>query len=281
MPCTCRAALQGGFAIDAKSGQPRQVSQPYLSLEAELHDAFWDAEDDASEVRLMADFLKNHPGPALEIGSGSGRLMFPLIHEGFEVEGLELSPDMRALGEIRASRLGVNPVVHAGDMTCWDGGRRYSAVLAPAFTLLLAADPEATLRHWHGLLANGGGLYLTVFMPYAELLGDLPENEWYEDHQVTLPDGREGLLETRHRLEMENQILHREHRYSLSGNPPASHESQQTLRWIEHVEMLSLLESTGFRLERFFVDFDPDRVVLDPDRAEFDGILTYQAVRAG
>ena len=95
-------------------------------------------------------------------------------------------------------------------------------------------DPEATLRHWHGLLENGGGLYLTVFMPYAELLGDLPENEWYEDHKVTLPDGRRGLLETRHRLDHARQTVEREHRYSLSGDPPLTHESRQSIRWIEH-----------------------------------------------
>lgn len=257
------------------------MSQPYLSLEAELHDAFWDAEDDASEVRLMADFLKNHPGRALEIGSGSGRLMFPLLQAGLDVEGLELSPDMRALGKLRAERLKVTPVVHAGDMTCWDQGRRYSALLAPAFTLMLAADPEATLHHWHTLLADGGGLYLTVFMPYAELLGDLPENAWYPDHQATLPDGRQGMLETRHHLDRANQLLHREHRYSLSGNPPATHQSRQTLRWTEHREMLALLEKSGFRLLRFFLDFDQGRTVADPDRENFDGILTYLAVRVG
>lgn len=287
MPRTETAALQaippgidGGFAIRALLRQSRRVSQPYLSLEAELHDAFWEAEDDASEVRLMADFLRKHPGPALEVGSGSGRLMFPLLQAGFDVEGLELSPDMLALGEIRAERLGVNPVVHEGDMTCWRTARRYAALLAPSFTLQLAADPECALRHWHGLLQNHGGLYLTVFMPYAELLGDLPENHWYPDHQVTLPGGRQGLLETRHRLDHENRLLHREHRYSLSGSPPVTHESHQTIRWIEHPEMLSLLEKTGFRIDRFFLDFDPRRSVTDPDREDFDGILTYQATRS-
>ncbi len=293
------------------------MSQPYLSLEAELHDAFWDAEDDASEVRLMAEFLKKHPGPALEVGSGSGRLMFPLVKAGLEIEGLELSPDMIALGELRAQRLGVKPVVHQGDMTCWHGGRRYAALLAPAFTLQLAADPEPVLRHWHSLLENHGGLYLTVFMPYAELLGDLPEHTWYPDHEATLPDGREGRLETRHHLERGKQLLHREHRYSLCGtphgeqpsrlfrssglqpeqtttagkmpavrdgleaHPPLTHESKQTIRWIEHHEMLSLLEHTGFHLEKFFLDFAPDMAAVDPNDTDFDGILTYHAVRSG
>ena len=45
-----------------------------------------------------AEFLKKFPGPALEVGSGSGRLMFPLLQMGFEIEGLELSADMLALG---------------------------------------------------------------------------------------------------------------------------------------------------------------------------------------
>jgi SAM-dependent methyltransferase len=255
------------------------MSQPYLSLEAELHDAFWEAEDDGSEVALMAEFLKRFPGPALEVGAGSGRLMFPLVQMGLAVEGLELSEDMRELGKIRAATLAIAPVVHLGDMETWQDGRKFAALLAPAFTLLLAADPAQALRHWHGLLENHGGLYLTVFMPYAELLGDLPENEWYEDHRVTLPDGRVGLLETRHWLDHGRQIVEREHRYSLTGESPQRHESRQSIRWFEHGQMLALLHECGFRVDRFLVDFDPSRQVTDPDGIDFDGILTYQATR--
>lgn len=257
------------------------MSQPYLSLEAELHDAFWNAEDDGSELRLMAEFLRKHPGPALEIGSGSGRLMFPLLQAGFDVEGLELSQDMRALGGARAAELGLKPLVHAGDMGAWQPRRRYAALMAPAFTLQLAADPAATLRHWHGWLENRGGLYLTVFTPHAELEGSLPEDEWYEDHKASLPDGRSGLLETRHRLDRKKQLLFREHRYSLSGNPPLTHRSKQTIRWFGDGEMPELLESSGFRLERCFTDFDPGSAVAAPDQDDGEGIFTYHAVRLG
>ncbi len=255
------------------------MSQPYLALEAELHDAFWEAEDDGSEVRLMAEFLKKFTGPALEIGAGSGRLLLPLLQLGFAVEGLELSRDMLALGKIRAQRLGISPQMHEGDMADWTSGRKFSALLAPAFTLQLAADPEAVLRHWYGLLENGGGLYLTVFIPYAELLGDLPENTWYEDHRVTLADGRVGLLETRHRLDREGRVLAREHCYTLSGSPPVTHHSRQTLRWFGHEEIVSLLRVCGFRVDRFFVDFAPEPAVDVPNESDFDGILTYHATR--
>ena len=227
----------------------------------------------------MADFLRTHTGPALEIGCGSGRLMCPLLAAGFEIEGLELSPDMTALGRLRAERLGIEPVVHHGDMAVWNPPRIYQALLAPAFTLQLARDPQAVLRHWCGWLRNGGGLYLTVFIPYAELSGDLPENQWYHDHQVKLPDGGEGLLETRHRMDHEKRVIHREHRYSVTGPNPARHESRQSIRWIWHAEMLALLDRAGFTLKRFFLDFDPARTPPDPDHEDFDGILTYEAVR--
>jgi SAM-dependent methyltransferase len=258
----------------------RGMSQPYLSLEAELHDVFWETEDDGSEVSLMAAFLAKHPGPALEIGAGSGRLMFPLVQMGLPVEGLELSRDMLQLSHLRAQRLDIQPVMHEGDMTVWENGRKYAALLAPAFTLQLADDPELTLRHWHRLLENQGGLYLTVFMPYAELLGDLPEDTWYEDHRATLADGRHGLLETRHHLDHARQRVEREHCYTVSGEPPLTHHSRQSIRWFEHAELIELLERCGFQVNRFFVDFDSEREVNDPDAIDFDGILTYHAVRA-
>ena len=252
------------------------MAQPYLSLEAELHDAFWESEDDGSEPRLMAAFLKKHPGPALEIGAGSGRLLFPLLERGFEVEGLELSPDMRKLGERRAEQTGQRATIHPGDMTDWKPPRRYAALLVPAFTLQLAEDPAAALAHWRDWLEPGGGLYLTVFTPLAELNGDLPENAWYPDHQAVLADGRTGFLETRHRLDRGRGILQREHRYRI-GDEGTVYKSRQTIRWLEHPQMLELLESAGFRVIRSFPEFDPGLEPDDPGLQEASGIMTYEA----
>ena len=65
----------------------------------------------------------------------------------------------------------------------------------------------------------------------------------------------------------------------MTGPNPASHESRQSIRWIEHTEMLRLLDHTGFKIDRFFLDFDPARTTKDPDREDFDGILTYEATK--
>ncbi len=252
--------------------------QPYLSLEAELHDAFWLAEDDGSELRMMAEFLTNHPGPALEIGSGSGRLLLPLAEQGFDIDGLELSSDMLAIARKQAAEQKRPVTMHRGDMSSWSADKTYNSLLAPAFTLQLATDPAATLAHWRSLLNPGGALYITTFIPYAEILGELPANQWYPDHQAFHSDGTEARLETRHTIDHANQTLTRRHRYTILGKQTRRHQSTQTIRWFEHDQMLALLTRTGFETQSHILDFDPETAGQSPDPAESDGIVTYQAV---
>jgi SAM-dependent methyltransferase len=230
----------------------------YTSLEAELHDAFWAAEGEPVELALLDELLREHPGPALEIGSG--RLLLPLREKGHDVEGLELSPEMLRLCR-EAAGPAAAPVLHEGDMSCFDPGRRYRSLLLPAFTFQLAPDPAAAMAHFRRLLEPGGLLYLTVFIPLAELHGELPEGEWYEDHRTTLPDGRTAVVHTRHRIDRRGRVLMREHRYELrdaGGAVLSSHPSTQTLRWFSPRRLRALLERSGFLPVHALADFDPE-----------------------
>ena len=62
---------------------------------------------DLSHDRLVDDipFLLRQAaeagGPVLEIGCGSGRLLVPLIRAGFDVTGIDSSPEMLARAELR------------------------------------------------------------------------------------------------------------------------------------------------------------------------------------
>jgi len=221
----------------------------YLSLEAELHDVFWNAEGPPAELPWIEAFLQKHPGRALDVGCGSGRLLFPLLEKGFEVEGLELSPDMLAIARATAADRGLSPALHAGDMTAFASPEPYRALLVPAFTLQLAPDPAAALANFHRLLSPGGGLYLTVFRPDAELAGELPEHEWYPDYECVLPGGKIGLVETRHTLDRSRRLLHREHRHAIvsaTGEWEREHLSRQTVRWFDERELHAQLCAAGF-----------------------------------
>ncbi len=236
----------------------------YTSLEALLHDAFWAAEGEPVELTFLDALLRDHRGPSLEVGCGSGRLLLPLLQKGHHVEGLDLSADMLALCRESAAALDLDPVLHHGDMAVFDPGRRYASLLLPAFTLQLAEDPAAVLEHLRGLLDENGVIYLSVFSPLAELHGELPEGEWYPDHETRLHDGRKAGVETRHRLDRRRRILFREHLYRLhDGEKPLEHRSRQTLRWFTPRQLRGMLAKAGFTPLHAMADFDEEIPVDD------------------
>ena len=240
---------------------PSPAINAYQSLEARLHDVFWATEGPPVELPLLRSFLEIHLGPSLEIGCGSGRLLYPLIEAGFSVEGLELSADM-----IQLCREHPTPAtIHHGNMDQWQAPQRYASLLVPAFTLQLSQDPAAALKHFATMLQDRGMIYLSTFTPLAEILGDLPENTWYPDHQTLLPDGSLAVLHTLHRVDREQQLLERSHRYEIhdsSGQCLSSHESQQRIHWITREQLKRMLTAAGFEIVQQYADFKPSRKSL-------------------
>ncbi|MBB5351234.1 SAM-dependent methyltransferase [Haloferula luteola] len=233
----------------------------YTSLEALLHDAFW-ADEDTPELHWIENLLEE---PALEIGCGSGRLLLPLLQKGCRIEGLDNSEDMLALCRQSASDCGLEPVLHHGDMSRFAPGKTYASLFVPAFTFQLAEDPAATLAHFQKLLQPAGLLYLTVFIPMAEIHRELPENEWYLDHETSLPDGRRASVHTRHQIDRKARILRREHHYSLTDpTGTQEHFSEQTVRWFTPRQLQRLLTDAGFSVENAVADFD-EELPVDED----------------
>lgn len=239
----------------------------YTSLEAQLHDAFWDAEEGVPELEWLDALLSGHPGNSLEVGCGSGRLLLPLLAKGHAVEGIDSSAEMLELCRRAAADAGLEAVLHHGDMASFpsDGPLRpYANLLVPAFTLQLAGDPAAAVANFHRLLRPGGRLYLTVFVPWAELNGELPEDEWYADQSVELPDGRHASLATRHRLDRKKRILEREHHYRLAGGDAVEeHRSRQVIHWFTPRTLRKLLVQAGFEVEAAVAEFDQEIPVTD------------------
>ena len=247
----------------------------YQSLEAELHDLFWEAEGPSAELPLLRQFLKRHSGVSLELGCGSGRLLLPLLKEGFELDGIDNAPAMIALCRESAREKGLTPELHCCDLFALPPNKTYQAVTIPAFTLQLLPDPIAAVRRLGEILPANGGLYFSVFYPWAELEKELPENEFYPDHEIILPDGTTARIETKHSLDRQQQILTRVHRYSILKDKTVlkEHQSTQTIRYCSDEDWQHLLEATGFKVQRVIYDFDPQ----ESDSEETSGVSTFIA----
>ena len=255
----------------------------YSSLEAEFHDPFWEAEGPSAEWPLLSSFLECFPGPSIEIGCGSGRLLLPLLAAGFEIEGIEPSADMLLLGSQKAEAAGLKPVLHHGMIEGFSASKSYAAAIVPAFTLQLTTDPALMLAAIAKILEPGGGLYLSVFRPEAELAGEIPANEWFPDYETRLADGRIAALETRYRLDRPGKRLHREHHYRLMDSDRrllTEHRCEQTLHWFGNRELFQLVEAAGFEVGRAFGEFDPDEAVRASTPDKEHQIVTLQATLA-
>lgn len=220
------------------------MSSAYTGFEALWHDLFWEAEEAPSEVLLIDKFLQDKDGRSLYVGSGSGRLLGPLVDAGHELIGLELSPEMAALS--RES----HPTARVIEEAWQKHEGKYSSIVIPAFTFQLFEDPQRQLQR---LGEQTKHLYLTLFFPWAELSGDLPANKWYFDRSITLPSGETGELETRHKIKEQTGSLVRKHRYVMkdaAGTMVRKEETEQRMRFFTDAALKNLLKKTGWAVEK-------------------------------
>ena len=220
------------------------MNSGYEGFEASWHDLFWEAEEAPSELPLIKKFLEARKGKCLYIGSGSGRLLGPLVAAGKDVLGLECSSEMAKLSRENfpdAKVLEEKWQEHEGE---------YDAILIPAFTFQLFLDPQKQLTR---LSEQADSLYLTLFFPWAEISGDLPQNEWYFDRDVVLPIGGTGELGTQHKIKEQIGSLVRKHRYTMrdaSGNVIRREETVQRLRFFTDAALKNLLKKSGWKIEK-------------------------------
>ncbi len=140
-----------------------------FSRSADLYDQIYrQIKNYADESRRVAELLwRLHPDArtVLDVGCGTGEHARLLARDhGYEVDGLDLEPDFVRL----ARRKHPDGTFVCGDMTDFDLGRRYDAVLclfsAIGYVKTLE-NVERALRRFRGHLADGG---VVVVEPWFE-----------------------------------------------------------------------------------------------------------------
>jgi SAM-dependent methyltransferase len=118
-------------------------------------------------VTFLSRALEGTGGRLLELGSGTGRLLVPLAGRGFDVQGIELSPEMVA--RMREKAGGESIPVLVGDMASFELTERFDVVLLAYNTLFSIVSQERQVdclttaaRH----LAPGGKLVVECYAPY-------------------------------------------------------------------------------------------------------------------
>jgi len=145
-------------------------------------------EPEPEELAYFRAAIRRFGEPVLDAGCGSGRILVPLLADGFDVDGCDISADMLAQAHARALKAGFTPRLVVQPMHELELERTYRTIyMCGAFGIggTRAQDREA-LRRAYRHLEPGGALLITNHeLPYAT--SDARWAQW-------IPRARDGLV---------------------------------------------------------------------------------------
>jgi SAM-dependent methyltransferase len=179
--------------------------------------ARWWAEFNVAPPDVLAYFsnaIRRFGEPALDLGCGTGRILIPLLREGFDVDGIDVSPDMIAEAEAEADRQGLKTTLKVQPLHELEADRRYrTAFMCGVFGLGGRRDRDReALRRIHGLLEPDGALLIAEHeFPYA-VEDERRWGRWLPGHRTDIPrawsdDGERRTTRSGDEIELDSRLV--------------------------------------------------------------------------
>jgi ubiquinone/menaquinone biosynthesis C-methylase UbiE len=221
------------------------------------------------DIPFYRDLALNAGGPVLELGCGTGRVLFPVAEAGVNVVGLDLSPAMLAVAREKLDSLA--PEVKArvtlveGDMRDFSlGDERFALIYIPfrAFLHLLTVEDQlqalATIRRH---LRPGGRLALAFFNPNVNVIAaraSARDATPFWERTTNLFRGERLIQWAVGHYHPATQIVEHEFIYDrvdAKGRLKERVYRSLVARWIYRFEAEHLFARTGFTVEALYGDF--------------------------
>lgn len=114
-----------------------------------------------ADLEFYTGLAVEQQGKVLDIGCGTGRVMLPLLREGIDVTGMDLSPHMLKAAADKLGKEGFSPELHQGDMRDFSLPKHFNLIIIPYYSLIyMTTDQERSkvLQCCYSHLASGGML---------------------------------------------------------------------------------------------------------------------------
>jgi SAM-dependent methyltransferase len=234
----------------------------------------WEHDDYLADVDLHVGLARRFGGPVLELATGSGRLLVPLLQAGFEVTGVDSSRPMLDRAQARLDRLALKACLVEQRLETLQLNGLFRTVLLglDSFGLLLKRDAQVqALRAARQVLTHDGRLVLDV--ANGNLRGAVEPPEELV-HDLTRPDPETGRQITKFVLrrprpaeQLDDLLFFYDEQDERGYLRRTTVELQ--LRWFTRIELELLLENAGWQVDELYgnYDFEPygptsDRLIV-------------------
>lgn len=228
---------------------------------------FYDAEntDKADDIDLYLELAEEHGGPLLDVGCGTGRVMFPLAEAGYEVHGIDNEAAMLERANERVASLPREVAnrlhFHHGDMLTFDLPTKYKLTLVPYNGLMHFRDQEqqiALLRRLRACTRDDGLLVLDL--PNAgDVFGTQDSDSLVFERTFLEPEtGHMVMQQSLSTLDRTNQTLKVTWIYDeiTEDGTVKRTFAPLMLYYYFYSEISLLLKLTGFEIEEVYGDLD-------------------------
>lgn len=245
----------------------------YSGLAAELYDQLRGESPLRNEFEFYRQWLQCHPGPALEVSCGTGRILLRLLAAGFDIDGMDASEDMLRLCRGKADALGLSPVLYRQLMQRMAIPRDYVTILVPlASFMLLTKMPDAVqaldcfFRH----LKPGGHLLFSTHLPRTTTNS---RSDWVICGSVLHPSRGVVRISVASEADHQTQTATDYHRFEVMDGKAVVETAVHSirLRWYRESEMIAMLEAAGFRNIAVWGDHADRAATADDTVLVFDG----------
>ena len=181
------------------------------------------------------------PGPALELGIGTGRIALPLAARGIRVDGIDLSPAM--VDQLRTRPGGDRLSVTIGDLADVPVSGAYRLIYVLFNTLFNLLTQEAQVRCFENVaahLADDGSFVVEAIVP--AFLYRLRDDQYVNAENIEVDEVRLDLL----RHDPATQMLEESH-VSLSQAGVRLNPVVQRYAWPSELDLMARI--AGLRLK--------------------------------
>ncbi|WP_042149945.1 bifunctional 2-polyprenyl-6-hydroxyphenol methylase/3-demethylubiquinol 3-O-methyltransferase UbiG [Paucisalibacillus sp. EB02] len=245
----------------------------YNKLSSEVYDLDKYIGLSFGDVEFYSQRLADCKGNILEPGVGTGRILIPLLENGFHVDGFDVSDEMLTICRKHCETRGLKPTLFKGEMETVSLDKNYEAIIVPTGTFLLLhrrEDSIKALRNFYNYLTNGGRLILDIFLQTDFSMNKATTRTW-ETNSGDMITLESKVVEVDHI----NQYTISHHRYEKwrNGELIQTELERFPLRWYGVEELKMILEQIGFGDIQISADYKYGKYPMKTSQ-----IITFEAV---
>jgi len=218
------------------------------------------------DIPFYLKYAKQTGSPILEIGCGTGRLLFPLAEAGHFVHGIDSSEKMLAIAKQKLTRIN-NPehisITHANmvDFNLSEKSFKLAIATYRTFMYLLTQNEQikclsCIIEH----LSPAALFIVDVYSPVPTHLAAPCDLEFKVYKEYNLPNGHKVIRKDRFiEKDFLNQINKSEmlfEEYDRNGVLVQSKMVPVVMRYSFRFELQLLLEKVGFKIDSLFGGYD-------------------------